>query len=93
MPEPKHGIVYVLTNPAMPGLVKIGKTTNEIQNRLNDLNTTGVPFPFDCLYACEVDDCGLVETSLHKKGHNPRHNGGNRQIRFHRRKGSLRELQ
>jgi hypothetical protein len=66
MSEPKYGIVYILTNPAMPGLVKIGKTTNEIYNRLNDLNTTGVPFPFDCLYACEVDDCGLVETSLHK---------------------------
>jgi hypothetical protein len=66
MPESKYGIVYILANPAMPGLVKIGKTTNEIHNRLNDLNTTGVPFPFDCLCACEVDDCGLVETSLHK---------------------------
>jgi hypothetical protein len=66
MPETKHGIVYILTNPAMPGLVKIGQTTNEIHNRLNELNTTGVPFPFDCIYACEVDDCKLVETSLHK---------------------------
>jgi hypothetical protein len=66
MSEAKHGIVYVLTNPAMPGLVKIGQTTNEITNRLNELNTTGVPFPFDCLFACEVDDCKLVENSLHK---------------------------
>jgi len=66
MSEVKHGIVYVLTNPAMPGLVKIGQTTNEITNRMNELNTTGVPFPFDCLFACEVDDCKLVENSLHK---------------------------
>jgi len=66
MSEPKHGLVYILTNPAMPGLVKIGQTTNEITNRLNELNTTGVPFPFDCLFACEVDDCKLVENSLHK---------------------------
>ena len=66
MSDQKHGIVYVLTNPAMPGLVKIGLTTNGISNRLNELNTTGVPLPFDCLFACEVDDCKLVENSLHK---------------------------
>jgi hypothetical protein len=64
--EMKHGIVYVLTNPAMPGLVKIGQTTNEITIRMNELNTTGVPFPFDCLFACEVDDCKIVESALHK---------------------------
>jgi hypothetical protein len=66
MSDQKHGIVYVLTNPAMPGLVKIGQTTNQITNRMNELNTTGVPFSFECLFACEVDDCKLVENSLHK---------------------------
>jgi hypothetical protein len=66
MSETKHGIVYVLENPVMPGLVKIGQTTNEITNRLNELNTTGVPLPFDCLFACEVDDCKVVENALHK---------------------------
>ena len=66
MSETKHGIVYVLTNPAMPGLVKIGRTTNEIIDRLNGLNTTGVPLPFECSFACEVDDCKLVEDALHK---------------------------
>ncbi|MCL2762445.1 MAG: GIY-YIG nuclease family protein, partial [Treponema sp.] len=35
-------------------------------NRMNDLNTTGVPLPFECLFACEVEDCKLVENSLHK---------------------------
>ena len=66
MAETKQGVVYVIANPAMPGLVKIGQTTNIITNRMNELNTTGVPFPFDCLFACEVDDCKLVENSLHK---------------------------
>jgi hypothetical protein len=69
MSEAKYGIVYILTNPAMPGLVKIGQTTNDITNRLNERNTTGVPFPFDCLFACETDDCKLVENSLHKAFH------------------------
>jgi len=66
MSTPKQGIVYILTNPAMPGLVKIGQTTNEITNRMNELNTTGVPFPFDCVFACEVEDCKVVENALHK---------------------------
>ena len=38
-------IVYVLTNPAMPGFVKIGYTT-DIQARLKQLHNTSVPVPF-----------------------------------------------
>ena len=66
MSNPQKGLVYVLSNPAMPGLVKIGQTTNEITSRMNELNTTGVPLPFECLFACEVDDCKVVENALHK---------------------------
>ena len=41
-------IVYVLTNPAMPGIVKIGKTNrDDPQVRMNELYTTGVPLPFE----------------------------------------------
>jgi hypothetical protein len=66
MSETKQGIVYVLENPAMPGLVKIGQTTNDIKDRMKELNTTGVPLPFKCLFACEVNDRKLVEDALHK---------------------------
>jgi len=59
-------IVYVLTNPAMPGLIKIGKTTQlEVDDRMKQLYSTGVPVPFDCAFACQVKDASEVEKSLH----------------------------
>jgi T5orf172 domain len=62
----KKGIVYVLTNPAMPKIVKIGLTTREgIEQRMKELFTTGVPVPFECAFACMVDDCPAVENALH----------------------------
>ena len=60
MPE----IIYVMTNPAMPDLVKIGKTRIELAARQKELYTTGVPLPFDIHYAAEVDDAGFVESKL-----------------------------
>lgn len=49
MPE-KCEIVYVLANKAMPDLIKIGKTQRkDLQARMSELYSTGVPFPFECL--------------------------------------------
>ena len=61
------GIVYVLTNPAMPGLVKIGLTSrDEVEQRLKELySVTGVPVPFECEYAARVSSHGDVEQALH----------------------------
>ena len=48
----KDGIVFVLKNPAFPNLVKIGITTREeVEIRMSELYTTGVPLPFECVYA------------------------------------------
>jgi hypothetical protein len=59
-------IVYVLTNPAMPNLCKIGKTTqSDVEMRMSQLYSTGVPLPFECAFAVEVEDCSKVETALH----------------------------
>lgn len=60
-------IVYVLTNPAMPGLVKIGKTDqSNPETRVSQLYTTGVPVPFSIEYACRVPNSTEVETALHR---------------------------
>jgi len=62
----KDGIVYVLTNPAFPNLVKIGITTrDQVQIRMAELYTTGVPLPFKCVYAGKVDNPKKVEGALH----------------------------
>jgi hypothetical protein len=59
-------IVYVLTNSAMPGLVKIGYTTQDDANsRIVQLYTTGVPVPFELEYACKVQNAEEVERALH----------------------------
>lgn len=60
-----EGIIYVLTNPAMPDMVKIGKTGRELSVRLNDLYSTGVPLPFECAYAAKVDDMDKWEKAFH----------------------------
>ena len=60
-----EGTVYVLTNPAMPDLVKIGKTTRDVSLRLADLYSTGVPLPFECEYAAKVKDVDETEKAFH----------------------------
>lgn len=60
------GIVYVLTNPAMPGIVKIGKTARDsVEVRLNELYSTGVPLPFECAFAGRIADESKVEKAFH----------------------------
>ncbi len=61
-----EGIVYILTNPAMPGMVKIGKTSRGMSTRLTELYSTGVPLPFECAYAARVEDESKVERAFHQ---------------------------
>lgn len=57
--------VYILTNPTIPDLVKIGRTKN-LEERLKSLSShSGVPVPFQCFYCCEVTDGSEVEKRLH----------------------------
>lgn len=58
-------IIYILTNECMPGLVKIGRTSTSVEQRMKELYTTGVPFPFHCFYAASVQDAEFVEKKLH----------------------------
>lgn len=59
-------IVYILTNEAMEGLVKIGRTTTSVEQRIKELDNTSVPLPFQCFYAGEVKDSAFVESHLHQ---------------------------
>ncbi|MBI4472007.1 MAG: GIY-YIG nuclease family protein [Acidobacteria bacterium] len=57
--------IYVLTNKAMPGLVKIGFTDRETPERALELQTTGVPFPFRVHRSWVVEDPAAAERSVH----------------------------
>lgn len=60
-------IIYVLVNEAMPGLVKIGLTTDNVESRISQLSThSGIPLPFECYFAAEVKDCAKLEKTLHQ---------------------------
>lgn len=50
MGQPIFGFVYVLTNISIPGMVKIGYTTNLPEDRAKDLFKTGVPTPFEVAF-------------------------------------------
>lgn len=61
------GIVYILTNPAMPDLIKIGRTDTTIEQRVGDLSrASGVPVPFVVFFAAEVEDSLGWERALHQ---------------------------
>jgi len=59
-------IIYVLTNDAMPGYVKIGRTATSLEQRIRELSSsTSTPLPFTCFYACTVNNANFVESQLH----------------------------
>jgi len=60
------GFVYVMSNPAMPGLVKIGKSDKDPSgDRARELRTTGVPYPFKVEYFAFVEGHHELEKTLH----------------------------
>lgn len=63
-------LIYVLTNEAMPGLVKIGLTTDSVESRIANLSSgSGVPLPFECHFAAEIPDTvslDKIEKTLHQ---------------------------
>lgn len=60
-------IVYILTNPVMPDLIKIGRTDGPIEDRVRQLSAVpGVPVPFEVFFAAEVEDSIGWERALHE---------------------------
>lgn len=48
----------------MPNYVKIGKT-QDLQQRMKDLDNTSIPVPFECIYAALVEKRRRWEKVLH----------------------------
>lgn len=60
------GYIYCLTNEAIPGLVKIGKTARDPITRAAEISaSTGVPTPFDIVWSREVPNMDKAEADLH----------------------------
>lgn len=61
------GTLYVLTNPVMPGLVKIGFTKGSVKKRVEEISRpTGMPVAFECYFAAKVPSFVEKEGMLHK---------------------------
>ena len=60
------GYVYILSNPSMPGLVKIGRTMRSVEGRASELYQTGVPTPFVVEHAVLSPDCVELESDIHR---------------------------
>lgn len=66
----QKGYVYVLSNASMPGLVKIGSTARNPEERARELSrVTGVPTPFELVYYREFLNYEEAERSLHANLH------------------------
>lgn len=67
------GWVYVLSNSAMPGLVKVGQSSADPALRSAELFTTGVPSPFLVVYKGLYEDYARLERMVHSELADQRH--------------------
>lgn len=66
--RPINGFIYVLSNSCMPGLVKIGFTTRNIEERIKELNSaSGVPDHFKVEATFITNNPAKDEQSIHSE--------------------------
>lgn len=61
-----RGVVYVLSNPDMPGLVKVGYTTGSAQDRARDLFKTGNARPHVVEGSFPAEEAHKAERRAHR---------------------------
>lgn len=61
-----YGYVYVLSNPAMPGVVKVGRSIHGGSSRGRSLYQTGVPAPYVLEFEIYTKDPEWLEAQAHK---------------------------
>jgi len=59
-----HGYIYIMTNPALHDMVKIGYTT-DVELRRKQLSTTALPYPYE-VYETYETTTKLEDKTLHK---------------------------
>jgi hypothetical protein len=63
----KEGFVYLLSNPSMPGMVKIGRTIRDPAKRAAELtSSSGVPTPFHLEGYVLSPDAVKTEAAVHR---------------------------
>jgi hypothetical protein len=66
VPGATYGFLYILSNPSMPRVVKVGQTERHPLVRAAELSAhSGVPTPFVVEYAWEVSDRFVAEAAVH----------------------------
>ena len=65
LPKRTIGFVYVLSNEAMPGIVKVGMTEKLAEDRAKKLHGTGVPRAFDVEFRALTSHVRAVEEKSH----------------------------
>lgn len=77
------GWLYITTTPSMPGIMKIGctKQLNPL-NRLAQLSSASVPFPFECRGLVFSEDVFALEAKMHNRLNSKRVNKDNKLKEF-----------
>jgi hypothetical protein len=65
LPKYTTGFIYVLSNRAMPGIVKVGKTTRLAEDRAKELYRTSVALPFDVEFRAATSHLKATEERAH----------------------------
>lgn len=66
--NPKAGWVYIIHSPALPDMVKIGvsRRLNGPYERISELSSSSLPFPFVLDAFCFSNDAFAIESSMHE---------------------------
>ena len=60
-----EGYIYILTNKSFPNYLKIGSTMKEPSIRADELNGTGLPFPYEVKIKFLTRNCEILEKKVH----------------------------
>jgi len=60
--------IYILINPSIPGICKIGYTTTTVYDRVKQINSaTGVITPWDPVFSFKCSDGRALEREIHEE--------------------------